>query len=199
MWAKRSSPKTLLWFLDAFVYVLPQSCSDTTCDRNTSEMRGLCPKIISGDFRRSENAQTHTYKHTVPYMKFKLKLSQIKCHVLEFTKDEAQKMLQRIIRVFAEAFVSHDRHTPSSDNLHLWVPVGNLALIGLDLPLPALVGVTERRRKILSSTQINKNNKSKRLTDYAQQDLSVMTRRPRNLDLQGLKWINGLKPTSTYY
>jgi hypothetical protein len=28
-------------------------------------------------------------------MKFKLKLLQIKCHVLEFIKDEAQKMLQR--------------------------------------------------------------------------------------------------------
>jgi hypothetical protein len=28
-------------------------------------------------------------------MKFKLKLLQIKCHVLEFTKDETQKMLQR--------------------------------------------------------------------------------------------------------
>jgi hypothetical protein len=29
-------------------------------------------------------------------MKFKLKLLQIKCHVLEFTKDEAQKMLQKM-------------------------------------------------------------------------------------------------------
>jgi hypothetical protein len=44
-------------------------------------------------------------------MKFKLKLLQIKCHVLEFTQDKAQKVLQRKIRVFAEAFVSHDRHT----------------------------------------------------------------------------------------
>jgi acetolactate synthase small subunit len=44
-------------------------------------------------------------------MKFKLKLLQIKCHVLEFTKDEDQKMLQKIIRVFAEAFVSYDRYT----------------------------------------------------------------------------------------
>jgi hypothetical protein len=44
-------------------------------------------------------------------MKFKLKLLQIKCHVLEFMKDEAQKMLQEIIRAFAEAFISHDRHT----------------------------------------------------------------------------------------
>jgi hypothetical protein len=74
------------------------------CDRSTSEMRGLSLKIISG-------AQTHTYKHTIPNMKFKLKLLQIKCHVLGFIKDKAQNVLQKIIRVFAEAFVSHDRHT----------------------------------------------------------------------------------------
>jgi hypothetical protein len=111
MWAKRSSPKALLQFLDAFVCVLPQSCSDINCDRTTSEMRGLSPKIISGDSRRIENAQAHTHKHTLPNMKFKLKLLQIKCHVLGFTKDIAQNVLQKIIRVFAEAFVSHDRHT----------------------------------------------------------------------------------------
>jgi hypothetical protein len=74
-------------------------------------MRGLSPKIISEDSRPSENAQTHTYKHTIPNMKFKLKLLQIKCHVLGFTKDKAQNVLQKIIRVFAEAFISHDRHT----------------------------------------------------------------------------------------
>jgi hypothetical protein len=45
-----------------------------SCDRTTSEMRGLSPKIILGDSRRRENAQTHTYKHTVPNIKFKLKL-----------------------------------------------------------------------------------------------------------------------------
>jgi hypothetical protein len=44
-------------------------------------------------------------------MNFKLKLLQIKCHVLEFTKNKAQNVFQRIIRVFGEAFVSHDRHT----------------------------------------------------------------------------------------
>jgi hypothetical protein len=93
------------------VCVLPQPYSGTNCDRTTSEMRGLSPKIISGDSRRSENAQTHTYKHTIPYMKFKLKLLQIKCHVLEFTKDEAQKMLQKITRVFTEAFISHNTHS----------------------------------------------------------------------------------------
>jgi hypothetical protein len=62
--------------------------SDWLCDRTTSEMRGLSPRIISGDSRRSENAQTHIYKHTVSYMKFKLKLLQIKWHVLEFTQDK---------------------------------------------------------------------------------------------------------------
>jgi hypothetical protein len=48
------------------------------CDRTTLEMRGLSPKIILGDSRRSENAQTHINKHTRPNMKFKLKLLQIK-------------------------------------------------------------------------------------------------------------------------
>jgi hypothetical protein len=48
------------------------------CDRATSEMRGLSPKIISGDSRRSENAQTQTHKNIIPNMKFKLKLLQIK-------------------------------------------------------------------------------------------------------------------------
>jgi hypothetical protein len=56
----------------------------------------------------------------------------------------------------------------SSDDLHLRVPVENPALIGLDLPLTAIVGIAGRRRKILTCMQINKNNKSKRLSDYAQ-------------------------------
>jgi hypothetical protein len=71
----------------------------STCDRTTSKMKGLSPKIISGDSRRSENAQTHANKHTIPNMKFKLKLLQIKCHVLGFTEGEAQNALQKIIRV----------------------------------------------------------------------------------------------------
>jgi hypothetical protein len=46
----------------------PRSCPGTgvhLCDRTTSKMRGLSPKIISGDSRRSENAQTHANKHTI--------------------------------------------------------------------------------------------------------------------------------------
>jgi hypothetical protein len=74
----------------------------------------------------------------------------------------------------------------SSNDLHLRVPVGNLALIDLDLPLIALIDVAGRR-KILTCTQIDKNNKSKNLSDYAQQDLSVVTRRPQILGMQGFK------------
>jgi hypothetical protein len=48
-------------------------------------------------------------------MKFKLKLLQIKCHVLEFTKNETQKMLQRTTQNFAESFISHDKHTLFSE------------------------------------------------------------------------------------
>jgi hypothetical protein len=62
-----------------YLQVSQKHCS---CDRTTSEMRGLSPKIISGDSRRIENAQTQTNKHTIPNMKFKLNLLQIKCHIL---------------------------------------------------------------------------------------------------------------------
>jgi hypothetical protein len=44
-------------------------------------------------------------------MDFKLKLLQIKCHVLEFTKYEASKDASKDNSEFAEAFISHDKHT----------------------------------------------------------------------------------------
>jgi hypothetical protein len=40
------------------------------------------------------------------------------------------------------------------DNLHLGDLVGNPALIGLDLPLTALISVTGRRRKILTRAKL---------------------------------------------
>jgi hypothetical protein len=42
----------------------------------------------------------------------------------------------------------------SCDDLHLRVSVGNSALIGLDLSLTTLIVVTERKRKILTCTQM---------------------------------------------
>jgi hypothetical protein len=53
-------------------------------------MRALSAKIILGDSQQRENLYTEHKRHTIPYMKFKLKLLHIKCNLLEFTKDEAQ-------------------------------------------------------------------------------------------------------------
>jgi hypothetical protein len=102
-------------------------------------------------------------------MKLKLKLLQIKCHVLEFIKDASNdhQSFYGSVRLSRQTHILRPRRDwTSSYDLHLPVPVGNPALIGLDLPLPVLVGVV--RRKILACTQIHKNNKSKHLSDYAQ-------------------------------
>jgi hypothetical protein len=77
------------------------------------------------------------------------------------------------------------REWTSSNDLHLRAPVGNTTLISLDLLLT--VSIARRRRKIPTCTQINKNNKIKSLSNYAQQDLSVVTQRPQILDMQGFK------------
>jgi hypothetical protein len=77
-----------------------------------------------------------------------------------FTQVEAKRVLQKIEQSFMEVVISHGHaHTlhprgewASSDNLRLRVPVGNPTRIGLDLPLTALVGITRRRRKILTYT-----------------------------------------------
>jgi hypothetical protein len=88
---------------------------------------------------------------------------------IRFTKDEAKILLQKIEQSFrGSGFLSRQAHTlqsrrewASSDDLRLPVPVGNAALIGLDLPITVLAGITERRRmKILICTQ-TRYNKSK--------------------------------------
>jgi hypothetical protein len=73
--------------------------------------RGLSPRIISGDSRRSENTQTQHISiqyHDIQVIK---SLLCIKCHVLEFIKNEAQNMLQKRDQSFAEPFISHGKHT----------------------------------------------------------------------------------------
>jgi hypothetical protein len=69
-------------------------------------------------------------------------------------------VLQTIIRVFVEAFVSHDRHMlfaleesgPPRTTYTCESQLGNQPLIGPDIPLTALVGIARRRRKILTYT-----------------------------------------------
>jgi hypothetical protein len=50
----------LPWFPIAAAESLVPYSLESSCDRTTSEMRGLSPKIILRDSRRSENVQTHT-------------------------------------------------------------------------------------------------------------------------------------------
>jgi hypothetical protein len=58
---------------------------------------GVClPRSYRGDSRQSENTQMQYISiqyHDIQVIK---KLLRIKCHVLEFTKDEAQKMLHKV-------------------------------------------------------------------------------------------------------
>jgi hypothetical protein len=126
-------------------------------------------------------------------MKFKWKLLWIKCHVLEFIKDEAQKMLQKIIQSFAEAFVSHDKHTlfalEESGLLRWPAPT-----IPNREPSPHRSGSftdsPHRRHRKEEDPHLHINKKiirAKSLSDYAQQDLSVVMWRPQNLDMQRLQ------------
>jgi hypothetical protein len=52
--------------------------------RDPSQNEEFVSQDHMGDAWQSKNGQTHTYKHTIPYMKFKLKLLHFNCHVLEF-------------------------------------------------------------------------------------------------------------------
>jgi hypothetical protein len=71
---------------------------------------------------------------------------------LEFTKDEAKRALQQIEQSIAKAVFSHVKHT-------LFALEENPARISLDFPLIVLVGITERRRNILTCTQTSKASK----------------------------------------
>jgi hypothetical protein len=80
------------------------------------------------------------------------------------------RCFNKYIRAFAEVMslmistpLHPRREWASSVNLHLRVPVGNPALINLNLPLTALIGVTKRKRKILTCTQMKQNHKKQKL------------------------------------
>jgi hypothetical protein len=102
------------------------------------------------------------------------------------SKDRTKFWWKRFSSRQAHALRPRMEWAPSED-LSLWVLVGNSALISLDLPLTTLVGVTGRRRNILTCTHAYRNNKSKSLSDYAQQDSSTVTRWPQILDMQDFK------------
>jgi hypothetical protein len=62
--------------------------------------RGVClPRTYWGILDKVRICKHNTYKHVIPQMKSKLKLLHIKCHVLEFTKDETKYCFTRHLRV----------------------------------------------------------------------------------------------------
>jgi hypothetical protein len=65
--------------------------------------------------------------------------------------------------------------------LSLRIIVWNPTLIGLDFPLTTLVDIIEKRKQFLTCTQEKPQEQS--LSDYAQQDLSEVTKRSP-LDMQ---------------
>jgi hypothetical protein len=79
---------------------------------------------------------------------------------IKFREVEVKRALQKIVYSFFKWFLSRQAHTlrsrrdwTPSDDLSLRVPIGNLALIDLDLPLIALDDIAERRRrKIINCT-----------------------------------------------
>jgi hypothetical protein len=58
-------------------------------------MRVCPPRSYQGILDEARIHKYNTYKHTIPYMKFKLKFLYINCHVLEFIKDKAQKIASK--------------------------------------------------------------------------------------------------------
>jgi hypothetical protein len=66
----------------------------TNCDRTTSRLRGLSPKIISRDSRRSKNVPTQ-HINIQYHIKFKIKLLQFECHVFRVQETEAQKIASK--------------------------------------------------------------------------------------------------------
>jgi hypothetical protein len=117
----------------------------------------------------------------------------------------SQKSTSKDTTEFYGSGFSHIKHTlhprrewAPSDDLRLQVPVGNPTLIGLELPLTALNGITGRRRNILTYTQTKKQQEQKiewlRSTRLIRRDPKAMNSSHANAS----KWY-GVMPTCNYY
>jgi hypothetical protein len=71
---------------------------------------------------------------------------------------------------------------PSIGALSLRIPVQSLTLIGFNFPLITLVSIAGKRKQFLTYTE---KQKEQRLSDYAQQNISKVTKRSP-LDMQRL-------------
>jgi hypothetical protein len=71
---------------------------------------------------------------------------------------------------------------PSIGALSLRIPVQSLTLIGFNFPLITLVSIAGKRKQFLTYTE---KQQEQRLSDYAQQNISKVTKRSP-LDMQRL-------------
>jgi uncharacterized lipoprotein YehR (DUF1307 family) len=81
------------------------------CDRTPLKKQGFVSQDPTGGFstkRECANTHINIQYHDIQVIK---QLLHMKCHVLRFTKGEAQKMLQHIYQSFCGSDVSHDKHT----------------------------------------------------------------------------------------
>jgi hypothetical protein len=87
-------------------------------------MRGLSPKIISGGFSAKQEYRNTTHISIQYHMKFKLKLLQIKCHVLELQEVKLQRILQMISQSLSGSkHFLRKRTTPRHKSNHLTLEV----------------------------------------------------------------------------
>jgi hypothetical protein len=165
------------------------------CDRTPLNKQGFVSQDPTGGFStKRECANTHIsiQYHDIQVIK---QLLHIKCHVLWFTKDKAQKMLQQIFQCFHGSNVSHDKHTlftleesgpPRSTYTYESQYGTQPSSVWISHWKPSSASQEERGRSS-PAHRWNKITKSKSLSDYAQQDLSVVTQRPWILDMQMLQ------------
>jgi hypothetical protein len=139
-------------------------------DRPILEMRGIVSQDYIGGFSMKRESINTTHKSIQYHIWSWSRVITHLFYVLEFIKAEAPKDCTKDNEFMWKHFSYRQTHTlhpirgrASSDNLHLWVPVGNPALIGLNLSLTALIGVAGGRRKIFTCTR-TRYNKSKAWT-----------------------------------
>jgi hypothetical protein len=139
----------------------------------------------------------HNTKHTIPCcLSYKGSYYRLKWHVFWYRGLKPKEWFKGYNRVFMRKryHLSHKAHTlhprrgwAPSNNLRLWVPVGNPARIGLDLPLTTLVNVTRRRRNIITCIHMVQKQQGQKFEWLCSTRLICRDRMSWILDMQRLR------------
>jgi hypothetical protein len=139
----------------------------------------------------------HNTKHTIPgCLSYESSYYRLKCHVFWCRGLKQKECFRRYDRVFKRkryhlSRKSHTLHSrrgwAPSDDLRLWVLVGNPALINLDLPLTTLVGIARRKRNILTYTHAYKKQQKQKIKRLLSTRLIRRDRMSWIMDMQRLQ------------